>query len=422
LLISLYYDIIDVKKTGDLMSTTKLTKSFKFLNITQFFGALNDHIFKMFIIFALINIKGIEHSNSITALAGAVFVIPFLLFSIQSGILADRHSKRNIVIATKALELCIMIIGMIAFIFQHETMLYFTLFLMATQSTIFGPSKYGIIAEMVPEESLLKANSIIAMFTYIAVIAGTFFASLITDLMAKNFARASIFCILIAQTGLLTSFGVKKTGAEKTKKKGHIFFFVDVVRTLKESLQVENLSLCIYGSAFFLFVGAFAQMMIIPYAIFSLKMREVDGGYLFLVTALGIGLGSYLAGKAFGKYSNLKIVPIAGMGMAICCFLLRMVSHSLPAVLIVLVLLGICGGLYLVPQDTYIQIASPSQHRSRYIATGNLLGFVGVLMASGLVVICSSVLKLPPHKSFGIVGSLTMTSTAIQALLFHRKR
>ena len=375
----------------------------------------------MLIIFALINMKGAEYSSKITSLAGAVFVLPFLLFSIQSGILADRHSKRNIVIATKALELIVMLTGTLAFILKNETLLYCTLFLMATQSAIFGPSKYGLIPEIVPEKSVLKANSIIAMFTYIAIIVGTFFASLVTDLTTRNFTMASLFCVLIAQTGLITSFGVKKTGAIKTKTKGHAFFFIDIVKTIKESREFKHLSLSIYGLAFFLFVAAFTQMMIIPYAIFSLKLSETGGGYLFLVTALGIGLGSYIAGKAFGKHANLKIVPIAGTGIAICCFLLRMVSHSLIAVIVVLILLGICGGLYLVPQETHIQMASPQQHRSRYIATGNFLGFVGVLFASGLMTVCFSLLKLPPHKSFGVVGSITITWTAIQALLLNRK-
>jgi len=234
-----------------------MTRSFRFLNVTQFFGALNDNVFKMLIIFALINIQGIEFSDRIVAFAGAIFVIPFLLFSTYSGALSDYFSKRNIIISTKALEVAVMLTGTLAFILRNEIMIYSTLFMMATQSTVFGPAKYGIIPEIVPEKSVLRANSIITMFTYIAIIVGTFFATFITDLSSRNFVLGSLFCVLIALIGLGTSFGVEKTIAIKSKKKAHVVFLIDIVKTMKECLKFKHLALCIYGGAFFLFVGAF---------------------------------------------------------------------------------------------------------------------------------------------------------------------
>lgn len=104
-------------------------RSFYFLNATQFLGALNDNIFKLLVIFLLINVKGPGSANAILSLAGAIFVIPFLFFSSGAGVLADRISKRTIVVFTKALELVIMLFGVTAVYFEWEFGSFTALFL-----------------------------------------------------------------------------------------------------------------------------------------------------------------------------------------------------------------------------------------------------------------------------------------------------
>src|SRR3989344_3659873 len=114
-------------------------RSFYCLNVTQFLGALNDNIFKLLVIYLLIHVKGPAAANSILSLAGAIFVIPFLLFSSSAGVLADRISKRTIIVFTKILEVLIMLFGLIAVYFEWEVGSFSALFLMAMQSAIFGP-------------------------------------------------------------------------------------------------------------------------------------------------------------------------------------------------------------------------------------------------------------------------------------------
>lgn len=119
--------------------------SFTYLNITQFMGALNDNIYKLLIVYLFISIEGMDQKYSILSTTGAIFVLPFLLFSTSSGTMADRFSKRNIIIWTKVLELFIMILGAFAFYYQSKWGAYTILFMLATQSALFGPSKYGIL-------------------------------------------------------------------------------------------------------------------------------------------------------------------------------------------------------------------------------------------------------------------------------------
>src|ERR1700722_15406441 len=149
------------------LSFIRKFSSFTYLNITQFLGALNDNIYKLLIVYLFIQVEGIENSPTILAVTGAVFVMPFLLFSASSGSLADRYSKRNIIILTKVLELIIMILGAVAFYYESKIGSYAILFLMAAQSALFGPSKYGIIPEIVPTERISSANGMITSFTFL---------------------------------------------------------------------------------------------------------------------------------------------------------------------------------------------------------------------------------------------------------------
>ena len=191
-------------------------RSFYFLNATQFLGALNDNIFKLLVIYFLINLEGPAAANSILSLAGAIFVIPFLLFSSGAGVLADKSSKRSIIVFTKILELAIMIFGLITVSVGWAFGTYAALFLMATQSAIFGPSKYGIIPELVEPKKVSKANGSLTSMTYLAIILGTFLASFITHVTNKNFVFEAGFCVFIAVIGILTSLGINRTQPQKS--------------------------------------------------------------------------------------------------------------------------------------------------------------------------------------------------------------
>ena len=140
--------------------------SFTYLNVTQFLGALNDNLYKLLIVYFFIELEGIESSHRILAITGAIFVLPFLLFSASSGTLADRCSKRNIIALTKILEFITLAFGVVAFQYESKIGSYCVLFLMASLSAVFGPSKYGILPELVSSERISKANGLMSSFTF----------------------------------------------------------------------------------------------------------------------------------------------------------------------------------------------------------------------------------------------------------------
>jgi acyl-[acyl-carrier-protein]-phospholipid O-acyltransferase/long-chain-fatty-acid--[acyl-carrier-protein] ligase len=390
-------------------------RSFYFLNATQFLGALNDNLFKLLVIYLLINVKGPAAANSILSLAGAVFVIPFLLFSSGAGVLADRISKRTIIVFTKVMELAIMIFGLIAVIFEWEFGSYTALFFMATQSAIFGPSKYGIIIELVDPKMVSKANGSMTSFTYLAIILGTFLASFITDMTDKNFVFVAGCCVGIAILGLLTSFGIRRTEPKNSPKKINPVFLYEIYQTLKFSWKIPHLLPAIYGSSFFLFIGAFTQLNIIPFAMQSLGLTEVGGGYLFLPTAVGIALGAILAGQLSKDRVEPGISCICGFFIVLFFFMLYFWSWSLSMTVIVLALLGVFGGAYLIPFDAFLQLNSPDEKRGQVIAAANFFSFIGVLMASMALYFFSEELGLSAAAGFALMGILTLISNTVTA-------
>lgn len=388
-------------------------RSFYLLNATQFLGALNDNVFKLLVIYLLINLKGAAAANTILSLAGAIFVIPFLLFSSSAGVLADRISKRTIIVYTKALELLVMLFGLFAVMFESEIGSFTALFLMATQSALFGPSKYGIIPELVESKMVSKANGSMTSFTYLAIILGTFLASFISDVTDKNFIIVAVFCVFISILGLFTSLAISKTAPQNSSKKINPFFLYEIYQTLRISWKVPHLLPALFGSSFFLFVGAFAQLNIIPFAMQALHLSEVGGGYLFLPIAVGIAIGAVIA----GQLSKDKIEPglscITGFLIALSFMSLYFVASSLILTIISLTILGMVGGAFLIPFDSFIQVNSPDEKRGQVIAAVNFFSFIGVLLAAFVLYFFSEKLDLSAKGGFFVMGVLTLIVSCV---------
>lgn len=385
--------------------------SFIYLNLTQFFSALNDNIYKLLLIFQLIALQGISESNTILSFAGAIFVLPFLFFASLAGSLADRFSKRSLIVITRVTELFVVSLGVLAFFLENSTLGYFVLFLMATQSALFSPAKYGIIPEIVAKEDISRFNGIMTATTYLAIIMGTFFASFLADITKRNFVFASMFCMIIAIFGALTSWGIEKTSPQAKNKKLSFRFFTDIYKTLKKAKKTRHLLFTIIFGSYFLFLGAYIQLNIIPFATQSLGLTEIQGGYLFLMSAIGIGIGSFFAGRLSGKEVELGIVPLAGFMLVLLLFGIYLFASHFFIICSLLILLGMFGGFYIVPIDAFIQAASPNEDRGENVAASNFLNFLGVVIASFFLFLFGNVFKLSAAEGFLLISLLTFFLT-----------
>lgn len=387
--------------------------AFRLLNIAQFFAVLNDNLFKFLTIYLLIDLQGKEASSDILFWVGVCFVLPFLLFSSAGGILADRFSKQKLIVWLKGLEIIVIAGGFVAYYHQSVYGCYVTLFMLCLQSALLSPSKFSIIPELVSKEQIPKANGMITSSSYIAMIVGTFLASFLTRVTDRNFLLAITVCMIAAIIGFIASLYIPYTQAVRSKQKVSPFFVAQTIQTLKFCKKTPKLFMAVVGSAFFLFIGAFVQLNIIPFAMDFLNLSEVGGGDLFLSTAIGIALGAAVGGKLCKREIDLGLSCFALFVLSFALFFLPIVRHSVIGSVSCLAILGFFGGLYVVPLEAYIQSFSPSEMRGQVFAAENFLSFVGVLLAPLCLLIFGKLMNVSSAAGFTLMALIIFSAFVV---------
>ena len=204
-----------------MTQTTNL--SFYFLNFGQCITTMIDNLFKLLVVFLLIQKEGVEKSAQILAFTNIIFVLPFILFSSISGMLADRFCKRDIIITTKIFEFFILLIALFAFSIENSTLLCILLFLLATHTAFAIPAKYGILPEILDKTKIVKGNARLISATSISIITGSFLASYLLDISNKNFIITTVFCSVLSLIGLISSFFIEKNSGYHILENQKIF-------------------------------------------------------------------------------------------------------------------------------------------------------------------------------------------------------
>src|SRR5580704_6034080 len=185
---------------------------------TQFLGALNDNLYK-----TIVSLRAVQVAASAgldyLSLAGAVFVLPFLLFSGYSGHLADKVSKRTVMISVKVFEIGVMAIGLAVFFTNRMEWMLVVIFLMALHSTIFSPAKYGFVPELLEAKDLSRANGLLEMTTFVAIVLGTALSSFMFSAWNNEAWKMGGVMVSVAIIGLAVSFGIPRTQAVQSTDK-----------------------------------------------------------------------------------------------------------------------------------------------------------------------------------------------------------
>lgn len=393
-------------------TSSKLPRSFGRLNATQFLGAMNDNILKLLIIFCLIGVKGADRAGVVTATVGAAFVLPFLLFSAPAGCLADRLRKSRLIVAVKAVEVLVTALAIAAFALGWHDGLYLVIFMMATHSAFFAPAKYGVIPELAGREQLSSANGLVESFTYLAIILGTVLASALTQAVDGRYWMAALFCLVVALAGLWSASGIDTTtNADPARRIA--LFPSEILRTVMSIRHDRQLMLAVIGQAYFMFVGAYAQLNLIAYGMQEMGLAEAHSGYLFLAAALGIGGGSLLAARLSGRDVEFGIVPIGALGLTVAPILLHAVPPTLFSCLAILALLGVSAGLFSLPLQTFIQFRADPARRGEVLAASSFINWVAILGASALTWLFSGPMGLRAAQGFSTVGVITLIFTLV---------
>lgn len=382
----------------------KNLSSFTCLNIAQFLVCLNDSIFRLLVVYSLIDTLGIEKSNVILAFTGFLFILPYLLFSMPAGELADRFSKRNLIVWLMGFEIVAIGLGALAIHRQEMISSYFALFLVALQSALYSPAKSAIIPELVPQAKISKANGYISLTSYGALVIGIFFASFVSEITHRNYTLVALISLGFSLIAFLASLGIEKTPVQNPQKTINPLFFLEIYRSLKKAHLYPLLLVALIASAFFFFTAGFTQLNVLPFGVQSLSLTDLQTGYIFMAVAVGIGLGSLLVILLSGRNIELGLSIWGAFGTAFSYILLYFFQHSLIISTLLIGSLGIHGGLFIVPINAYIQIIAPHKDRGSIIAAGNFASFVFILLAPISIYLLGEKLHFTGAESFFCVG------------------
>jgi acyl-[acyl-carrier-protein]-phospholipid O-acyltransferase/long-chain-fatty-acid--[acyl-carrier-protein] ligase len=380
---------------------------------TQFQGAFNDNGLKFFVIFLILGTNPSDSQKDLLVFyVGNLFAVPFLLFSMAGGYLADRFSKRTVAIGTKIFELFAMLFAIYAFLNGSTGMAFAVIFLASTQAAFFGPAKYGLLPEVLPDELLSWGNGILELTTFIAIIAG----ALAGPLLAQRFHGRELYAGLIfgacTLIGLTTSFTISRVPAADSSKKFRFNIFSDLIKQVQIVRPDRALHLAVVGNTYFWFLGALLQFVIVFYGREVLHIDETHGGYLQAALAIGIGIGSYAAGLLSAGKIEYGLIPLGAIGMSMFAFAISIHGLTFLQVVVLLAALGFSGGFFIVPVNALIQHRPAEDKKGSVIAFANFLSFVGVIGASAVYSGFTHYLHVGLQSFFIWTAVLSLAATA----------
>lgn len=392
------------------------------MTLTQYLGAFNDNLFKQLIL--LLALPAVAASSSASSqeadkqwIASLVFAIPFLLFSSFAGYISEVWSKRSVILLCKVGEIVIMAIGVLAFAFYGQlglAGLLAVLFFMGAQSAFFGPGKYGILPEMLRPNDLGKANGIILMTTFLAIILGTAIAGFLMHLLKEQLYLAAGVCVVIAVLGTFAAMFIRKTPPADPSLKLD-FEAITAPKDVRKLLRNDGkLSLAIFASCMFWMVGG-----VVHPAVNALGKRQllvgneqIDIWTSLLAASVGVGIatGCLLAGYLSRGQVNFRLVRIGMWGICVCLFLIWLPGQGNLNLMqywgsmACLIFLGIFTGMFVVPLQVFIQSRPPEGIKGRIIATTNLFNWIAILGAAILYLAFSQLLAWQEWQSNSLFG------------------
>jgi hypothetical protein len=381
------------------MSQYQLLKSHRFLPLffTQFLGAFNDNVYKnalvILIIFQSTTLFGFD-SNMLVTLSGGIFILPYFLFSATAGQLADKYEKSLLIKRVKILEIVIMSTAVMAFYWQNIALLILLLFLMGAQSAFFGPLKYGILPQHLQENELIGGNGLIQMGTFLAILLGIILGGVLIAVKPHGTLIVAGVVITLALLGFFASLFIPSAAAAAPEIKINWNIVTQISHTMQYALENRSVFIAIIAISWFWFIGATYLSQFPAYTRDILGSNEHVVTLLLTMFSIGIGLGSIMCEKLSSGRIEIGLVPLGAAGITLFSIDVYFASQyfttlQLPAgmmkahelldilgswrILLDLLLIGLCGGFYIVPLFAMVQQRSNPHRRARVIAANNIL-------------------------------------------------
>lgn len=439
-------------------------KSFWGLIVTQFFGAFNDNVLKTLVTLLIVAwIDDTRHRNSLVSASGAVFVAPFLIFSMIAGRVSDRLGKPSVIRGTKFWELLVIVAAIASLLCESIPWMFVALFLLSMQATFFSPAKYGVLPEMMPDTELPEANAYLNLSTFAAILLGT----LTAGFLSGKILWACIIMGAASLLGLAASYAMDPLPAAKPEEPlgqkpawlaagmGFVMTFALLNElhhkhwrgweTVAMAVSIIAMLVCFtiangpdllanwrlirpdkplrqatIAVNYFWFMGALLQLNIFLYAKEMMHVSDKVASLLVMGVAVGVGFGSWLCAKLSKGSIEMRFVRIGALGMSLFAIDLMWAHTSLWRAGVDFFMLGAAAGFYDIPLMALVQSRSPAAERGRVMAMINFLSFVAILLASGVLWLFSNPLHHNPAQVFFSLGILSLVGTLLVWLFSDR--
>jgi len=376
------------------------TRRFRPFFFTQLLGAFNDNLYKngltIFIVFQAANVSQ-QAGNTLVNVAAGLFILPFFLFSAIGGLLADKYEKSMLIRRIKLLEIVIMLLGAWAFVMESPELLVAILFLMGTQSALFGPVKYSLLPQVLESHELVGGNAMIEFGTFMAILLGLIVSVFIIGLGTLAMAGTVIF---VACVGYWVSRGIPALAAMAPELEISFNIPRQTLRILRDARENRTVFFSILGISWFWFIGITYITQLPNYVRYDLGADQQVYVLLLAMFSIGIGAGSFLCERLSGRIVEIGLVPIGALGLTLFGIDLYFTQElsggqallntseflaqaSSFRVMMDFLMLGASGGMYIVPLYALVQQRSNPKKRSRIIAANNVLNALFMVVAAG---------------------------------------
>ena len=401
-----------------------LTKRFFPYFVTQCLGALNDNIYKnvLLLMVTYSQIDSLPMSVDLFVnLAAGLFILPFFLFSAHAGAIADNMDKAKLIRRLKLIELVIMSCAATAIMTQSAILMLVLLFMTGTQSAYFGPVKYALLPQALKSDELVKGNAWVEIGTFLSILIGTLSAGLLLA-VPNGMIIASCIVITLSLLGFLSSANIPALPSKKSDK---VKFepITGLKKTLKLAQKQRGIWMSILAISWFWFMGATYLTQFPNFAREHLFADSTVVSLLLALFSVGIATGSWLCEKLSFNQVELGILPFGILGLTIfSADLLWAVPaiESFPSqyydvqsfvaqsshirVMIDLFLVGVSGGVFIVPLYAFIQSRSEEGECAQSIAANNIMNALFMVASAAVSILVLSVLEFSIVELFAILA------------------
>jgi len=396
-------------------------RKFAAMASTYCFGVFNDNFFKQAAMLLAVTV-GLSHLQGIATL---LFAAPFILFSSIAGWVADRFSKKNVVIASKGVELCAMLIGAAGLVTGSWACILAMVFLMGLQSAFFSPALNGSIPELYPESQVPKANGLVKLLTTLAVLAGIACAGMCLEMGDRMDVPANSGVLLAAGVavavsliGFLTSLGTGSRPAAGTTTPFPKFGPVSSIRDTIEISRDRQLLLAIIADGCFYFMASMVVLAVNVLGIEELGMSEMATSMLSIAMMTGICVGSMVVSRLVDMTQWSRHLVSSSCAIGIALLLGATVESLRPALQFwwlsaALAAAGFAGGFLLIPVASFLQTRPAGRDKGRVLATANFCSFCAIVCSGIIFNILDSAMS--PAQ---VMGTIALGAFATAFLLF----